>query len=160
MTRKINEYHNFHDFKTLRDILFADIIDRNTTPTNFLNSKFDFEICDESGCSLLSKYKMDIIKNDNKTKLTIELPGVEREDILVEYDDDILKITVKSSESTIDKKDTSIYHRRDLYSGTIAHQFNNVNKDTIEATLKNGVLTVEFETLEEKSNRGIKIDVK
>lgn len=160
MAKRNNEFYNICNLKELINTIFEDTYEIKSTPCDFINNKFSYQICDESGDSLCSKYKMDIIKNNNVTKLTIELPGVEREDISVEYNDNILKVIINSNEDTTNNEDSCRYHKRSSYTGIITRQFDNVNKETIDATLKNGVLTIQFETLEEKSNQGIKIEIK
>lgn len=87
-------------------------------PSRMLNSwNSDFELHEE----------------DDEFVLCVELPGYDREDISVSWDDGILNVGAERFEESVDRRRT--YHRRFRFPL-------NVESDEIEAQYRNGILEV------------------
>jgi len=88
---------------------------------------------------------MDIVEKDDKLVATLEMPGLAKENVNVEIQDDKLIIFSKKDE-LVEKEDEKGHvisserrtgsYRREMYVGP------NMNSDEIEAKLENGVLTI------------------
>lgn len=85
----------------------------------------------------------DIIERDDSVSVTIEMPGVEKDDI--DLDIEGRKMTVK-----VDNPDRRYHKVIDLPS--------RVDEESVKATFRNGVLDVSLVKTEESESRKIKID--
>ncbi len=83
---------------------------------------------------------VDVIEHEGELDILAELPGVEKKNIDLRFDDGDLIISVPKK-----------FHKR-------VHLEEKVNEDDIKATYKNGVLTVSLKRLKKKS-KGKKIPV-
>ncbi len=104
---------------------------------------------------------VDIEENDNGYKFFVELPGIEKDDVKISLKDDILSIQgEKKSEKKEEKKNYHCYERR---YGKFERSFRlnaDVITDKIDATFKNGVLTVELPKAEISKPKEIEVKVK
>jgi len=91
-----------------------------------------------------NQLKCDLIENENDYELNVEIPGLNKEDIKISYEDSTLTISAEKK-SNIDKSDESKnYVHREIYYGSYTRSFTleNVDKDAIKATYNNGILNV------------------
>lgn len=104
--------------------------------------------------------KVDIQENEENYMLEADLPGVEKDQVHVSLDDDILTIEVDYDEQ--DEKKDKNYVRRERRCGSMTRSFNinNVDPDKIEAKMKNGVLSLTLPKKEPDKNRRRSIDIK
>lgn len=106
-----------------------------------------------------SSFKVDVKDNGLSYELIAELPGVNKEDISLDYEHDYLTITANRAEETEDKKDN--YVCRERHVGKIQRSFfiNNIDENNIKAQFKDGVLKVELpKTADAKPTRQISIE--
>ena len=84
---------------------------------------------------MFSKWNSDyeLYEEDDEFVLRIELPGYNRDDISVSWDDGILNVAAEGIDESIDRHRT--YHRRFRFPLT-------VESEAIEARYRNGVLDV------------------
>ncbi|MCK9470836.1 MAG: Hsp20/alpha crystallin family protein [Bacilli bacterium] len=88
--------------------------------------------------------KSDLIENEKEYNLTVEIPGLEKEDIKIAYEDSYLKISAEKKQS-VDKSDESKnYVHKEIYYGSYSRSFylENIDKENIKASLNNGILNV------------------
>lgn len=86
--------------------------------------------------------KADILVDDDKYTITIELPGVKKEDIKVHWNYDLL--TVEAFRGKKRKKNSSYYVSEITY-GELTRSFGfvyDVDKENVDALYENGILTV------------------
>lgn len=86
--------------------------------------------------------KVDIKENDKEYIIEADLPGVKREEISVELNNDRLAISVvKNEEVNVEKEN---YIRKERRSGSYCRNFyvENVVEDQITAKFENGVLSM------------------
>jgi len=103
--------------------------------------------------------KVDIRETDNEYILEADLPGIKKEQINLEVNDDQLIISVAKDEKTETKKEGYICRERRY--GTIARSFplSNIKADAISASLENGILSVTLPKNEPGLPRSRKIDI-
>ena len=104
--------------------------------------------------------KTDIKEHDGGYELTVDLPGVKKDDIKAELNDGYLTITAENNSS---KDEKGKYICRERYSGSYSRSFyvgDAVTEEDIKAKFENGTLTLDIpkkEALPEKQNKYIAI---
>lgn len=107
--------------------------------------------------------KTDIKEHDNCYDLTIDLPGVKKDDIKAELNDGYLTISAESDTSKDEKDENGKYICRERYSGSYSRSFyvgDAVTEQDISAKFENGTLKLTVpkkEALPEKQNKYIAI---
>ena len=100
----------------------------------------------------------DIIENDKEYLVEMLLAGVKREDINLDVDGDHLIITAERKEIKDNK-----YNRKQSYFGKYKRTFvlpEEVNKENINASLIDGVLTIKVPKIESRKLIKSKIEIK
>lgn len=107
--------------------------------------------------------KTDIKEHDGGYELTVDLPGVKKDDIKAELNDGYLTITAENNSSKDEKDEKGKYICRERYSGSYSRSFyvgDSVTEEDIKAKFENGTLTLDIpkkEALPEKQNKYIAI---
>ena len=96
--------------------------------------------------------RVDISENEKEYVLEAELPGIRKEDISIEVNDDRLTISANQDERVEEKRDNYIRKERKASRMTRSFCFDNVDTDKITAKHDNGVLTLILPK-KEQSNR-------
>lgn len=103
---------------------------------------------------------MDIFEDKEKVLVTAELPGLTRDDIQLQIDNNVLTI---SGERTLDNpEDRERYTRIERAYGRFARSFslpNTIDSEKIEAKMENGVLRLTLPKRAEAQPRQIPIHV-
>ncbi len=100
---------------------------------------------------------VDVAELEDKFILTVELPGVAKDDINVEFEKDMLRI---SGERKREAPTDGNYLHNERFYGKFMRSFTvniPVDADKIEATFKNGLLTLVIPKAEEAKPKPIKI---
>lgn len=86
--------------------------------------------------------KTDIREEVNKYIMEIDLPGLKKEDILINYENDYL--TIKAVKKVELK--TEVYVRRERFYGEVKRSFyiGEKKESDIKANYENGILTISF----------------
>lgn len=113
----------------------------------------DFFTTDSQGTS--SVMKTDIVEKDGNYELSIEMPGVKKEDIQIKLKDEYLNVTVshntnkenKDKESRIRQERVSGFYSRSFYVG------NDVRTEDIKTSFDSGELIV---TVPKEASKKIK----
>lgn len=89
-------------------------------------------------------FKVDVSDQGDKYLIEADLPGMEKENVSIEYDNKYLTISAKREESKETKE--SSYIRRERQCGEYRRSFyiDNIQSEDIEATFKSGVLKIEL----------------
>lgn len=90
--------------------------------------------------------KTDIRENQDGYELSMDLPGVKKEDLKAELKDGCLTISATSNQSRDEKDDQGRYIRRERYSGSFSRSFyvgENVTQEDIKAKFADGTLTLQ-----------------
>jgi len=112
----------------------------NDDPFAYLFSNFFNDALDVASVS----FKTDVKENENEYIVQAELPGVEKEDINLELDDNYLTISVNNKEEHTEKKEN--YIRRERRTGSFQRAFymENVKEDEIKAKYNDGILEIKL----------------
>ena len=97
--------------------------------------------------------KTDIKDTDNAYELTIDMPGIKKEDIKAELKDGYLTVNATSGYSNDDKDSNGKYIRRERHYGSCSRSFyvgNAVTQDDIKASFENGTLKLVIQKKEDK----------
>lgn len=120
---------------------------------NLLDNWFDddWNSWDYSNTSLMNT---DIKENDNDYELTMNLPGVKKEDVTAELKDGYLTIHATSNQNKDEKDEDGKYIRRERYSGSCNRSFyvgDAVTEEDIKANFENGTLKMVIPKKETKA---------
>lgn len=125
-------------------------------------SKFDVldDMFDEP---LFTKRESQIMKTDIKEKngnyiLDIDLPGCKKEDISIELNDGYLNISATVNHTYDDSDEKENYIHKERFYGKCSRSFyagENLKEEDINASFKNGILTVSFkkDSIKDESNK-------
>jgi len=86
--------------------------------------------------------KVDVRENENAYMLDIEIPGVQKEDIKLITNDDILTINVKREDNISSTNDKYIRKERKFGSMSRSFTIRDIDNERINAKYENGVLYV------------------
>ena len=103
---------------------------------------------------------METFRKDDKLIVRADLPGMAKDNVNIEVDDDVLVISGERSDETRDERDD--YYRSERSYGRFFRAIqlpDGVEADKIDATFKDGVLEVTIPTpkVATPKNRQIKI---
>lgn len=113
----------------------------------------DFFTTDSQGTS--SVMKTDIVEKDGNYELSIEMPGVKKEDIQIKLKDEYLNVTV-SHNTNKENKDKESRIRQERVSGSYSRSFyvgNDVRTEDIKTSFDSGELIV---TVPKEASKKIK----
>jgi len=112
----------FEDFYNMIDDFFND----NKWPRNLMHDSF----------------KIDVKENESDYLIEAELPGVKKEEMNLELNEDILTISVRREEKTEEKKENYIHRERRFGSMQRSIRLADIKSEGINATFEDGVLRV------------------
>lgn len=101
----------------------------------------------------------DMSETDEAYTLTVDLPGLNKDDIEVSYNDNRLTISGERKEET--KEENEDFIRQERFVGTFSRKFTmptDVKEEKIKASFKDGVLTVNIPKSEVKKPKQVSID--
>ena len=104
---------------------------------------------------------VDIEESDDSYLIRADVPGVDKKDIDVCMEQGVLSITGEKQVEKDSGKGTK-HHRRERYSGSFARRFtlpNTIKADKVDATYKDGVLSLTIPKAEESKPKAIEIKV-
>ncbi|MBF8437913.1 Hsp20/alpha crystallin family protein [Halanaerobiaceae bacterium Z-7014] len=104
---------------------------------SLINSFFD-----DSFTSMTANFKTDIIEQEDKYVIEAELPGMHKDDIELEIDND--RLTISANQTHEVKEEEENYIRRERRTGSFQRSFyiDNVQEDDIKASYDNGILKI------------------
>jgi len=104
---------------------------------------------------------VDVAEHENEYRVKVELPGVSKDDVKITMQDNILTIRGEKKQEKESKE--SSYHRIERSYGAFQRSFTlptTVKSDRIEATYKDGILTITLPKAEEAKPKQIEVKVK
>lgn len=106
---------------------------------------------------------VDVKDGEKEWVVSVDVPGVNKEDVQVEVRDRMLHISAERKHESEEKDDKHTYHRIERSYGKFSRSLalpEGVDEDKVKAEMDNGVLTVKFvKRLDSKpSSRQIKVD--
>jgi HSP20 family protein len=103
----------------------------------------------------------DIFETKDEYVLKLEVPGISKDDIQIDFNQETLTIKGERKEEKEVKKDE--YHRIERCSGSFTRSFSlpkNVDEKKIDASMKDGILELRIPKKEESKAKAIPIKVK
>ncbi len=103
---------------------------------------------------------VDITENDDNLVVTVEIPGMTKEDVKITLQDNVLTIRGEKKQE-MEKKDAN-YHRVERSYGSFTRSFSlptAVEGEKIKAQYKDGLLKITLPKAEQAKSKEIPIDV-
>ncbi|MEK0151916.1 Hsp20 family protein [Tetragenococcus halophilus] len=137
----------------------ANLMSRNNDLMNMRDDFFDNFFSNFMGND---NFQVDIKEKDNSYEVTADLPGFDKSDLNVTYDDDILTIEASRNDVSEDKDEEGNFLRRERSSSSFRRQFmlKGIDEDKIDASFKDGVLNLGLPKAPGKDEDKKKIDIK
>lgn len=129
-------------------------------PRNSIANYFDdLERTFFSGFPSADTFRTDVIDKGDHFLLQAELPGVDKENIHIDVEDNCLTLTAQHEDSKEETQEN--YLRRERVYGSYKRQFDvsNVDVDNIDACYKDGVLELKLPKKSEQKGIGRQIDI-
>ncbi|MEJ2052311.1 MAG: Hsp20/alpha crystallin family protein [Calditrichaceae bacterium] len=112
--------------------------------------------------NISSVYPMvNVEETENEYLISAELPGMEKKDINISLDNNVLSISGEKKQE--EKSEGKNYHRVERSYGKFYRSFelpNTVDREKIDANYKNGVLNVSLPKAEEAKPKQIEVKIK
>lgn len=105
--------------------------------------------------------RVDVREHDRHYEISVELPGVKKEDISITLQEGLLTIQAEARQESKEEKEGKII-RQERHYGKFSRSFNvgdNVSEDDIKASFDNGVLTIEAPKAPEVAPQQKRIEV-
>ncbi|MFP4521378.1 MAG: Hsp20/alpha crystallin family protein [Fibrobacterota bacterium] len=102
---------------------------------------------------------VDVVEKKDRYILKADIPGMEKEDIRVNVDDNRVTVTGEKKQEEKNEEEDSFFHFERSY-GSFSRSFilpSGADKQKIDAEYKNGVLEIIIPKSREKSGRGIEV---
>jgi HSP20 family protein len=134
-----------------------DLFDIEGIFENFVNDKY-FPILYKNSAQM----KVDVKENENEFILEAELPGIKKEEVNLQIDNDRLTISVQKNEQTEEEKEKDNYIRRERSYSAMTRSFAiaNVETDNVNAKFENGLLFITLPKKQQKAIQGKQIEIK
>ena len=103
----------------------------------------------------------NVLEKENEYQIEISAPGFKKEDIKIELENDILKISSAYEDQKEEKQEG--YYRKEFSKSSFERSFTvpkTANKNEISASMEDGILTVTIPKQEEKKTESVKITIK
>jgi len=103
----------------------------------------------------------NLVEKEEGYEISIELPGVKKEDVKISFLENIL--TIKGDKKNEEKVDEKNYYRIERRFGSFERSFRlptEIDVNQTKATFSNGILTIELAKKEEEKPKEISIKIK
>jgi HSP20 family protein len=120
----------------------------------FLSNLFDDDFFPVLTNRTSSMPAVNIKENEKSFLLELAVPGMDKKNLKIDINEDVLTISSESNNESEEEKDG--YKRKEFSYLSFCRSFyipDNVNKDKIEANYKDGILNVELPKVEEEKNK-------
>lgn len=132
--------------------MLPSITRRNFRP--FFPSLFDDDFFTVSSNRPNSMPAVNIREDEKNYFLELAVPGMDKKDLKIDINEDVLTISSETKNESEDKQEG--YTRKEFSYSSFVRSFyipENVNKDSIQANYKEGILTVSFPKMQEEKNK-------
>lgn len=109
----------------------------------------------------MDTFKVDVHEQSDKYTVKADLPGFQKENIQVEFEQDVLTIQATNHNEVEEKNENGTYIRKERSIGSVTRRFNfqRVEEENVKANYKDGVLTIELPKLKEEKNSKTTINI-
>lgn len=125
--------------------------------SSWLKSFFDLPIINSSNI-----LKTNIRKEEGNYVYEVDVPGYNKEDINISYEDGYLIVEAKQNKELKERQPNSSYIRQERYSGSCSRSFyvGEIDENKIIAKYQNGILSVSFpEEINSQKNKIKRISI-
>lgn len=139
---------------------FKDVLGLQDEMNRLFNTYFA-RSSEKEGPSYLWHPVVDISETEEEIKVTAELPGVDKANVKISLQDNVL--TLQGEKRQEEEEKAKNYHRVERTYGTFQRSFSlsaSVKTDEVKANYKDGVLIITLPKSEEAKPREIDISVK
>ncbi|EJO5348845.1 Hsp20/alpha crystallin family protein [Clostridium botulinum] len=121
---------------------------------NFFNDDFFTEMGNMQG-----NFNVDLKETDKNYLIEADLPGIKKEDIAIDFNNNHLVINAKRQDSVEDKKEN--YVRREIHYGEFKRSFyiDNADENKIGASFDNGVLKIDIPKTNQDNKKRRNIEI-
>lgn len=92
--------------------------------------------------SMTAPIRADIRETDKEYIVEAEMPGLNKEDIIIDLNNDVLTLGADIKKEVNDEKDGYIYRERQSGSFRRSFRVENIKNEDVKASYHNGILTV------------------
>jgi HSP20 family protein len=120
----------------------------------YMSNLFDDDFFPALGNRTSSMPAVNIKEDEKNYFLELAVPGMDKKDLKIDINEDVLTISSESKHETEESKDG--YKRKEFSYSSFCRSFyipENVNRDKIEAGYKDGILTVGLPKQEEEKSK-------
>ncbi|WP_026894360.1 Hsp20/alpha crystallin family protein [Clostridiisalibacter paucivorans] len=98
-------------------------------------------------------FKVDVKETDEAYMIEADLPGVEKENVAIEYENNYLTISAKREDEL--KEERQNFIRQERHRGEVRRSFfiDNVDEENINAKFKDGVLKIQLNKIDKGNNK-------
>lgn len=136
------------------------------TPYRNRNTRDVFDLFDDffgdRKMNYVRDFRIDVQEEKDKYIVEAEVPGLQKKDIAIKFESDHLKISIEQDQETEETSDDNIkylHKERHMFRSERSVYLEDVDPKKLNATLKNGILTIELMKLEHKISSYM-IDIK
>ena len=128
------------------------------------NNRFNsfFNLLDDTFTKFNNGPTFDVDVKETKTgyELIANLPGISKENIKIDYDNNYLTISTTNNEHKEEKDEDNKFIRQERYTGSFTRSFyvGHIDKNQINATLSDGVLKIQLPKSEHNEKATININ--
>jgi len=117
----------------------------------YLDDFFDDSFISRKGFDM----KCDIYEKDGNINIEVDVPGYNKEDIKVDFDNDYL--TIEATKENKNDNEEKNYIRKERFYGSVKRQFyvGNIDESKIKAKFEDGVLRISFPKDEVKKEKNL-----
>lgn len=108
---------------------------------NTLNRNLPFDLLDEL-FTTDRQFKADVYETDQAYQVEAELPGIDKDQVTIDFDENVLTISNEPKEISNETAEQYILKERKNVARKRQFIFKNVDQANIGATFNNGILTV------------------
>jgi HSP20 family protein len=126
---------------------------RNFRPF-YMGSIFDDDFFPVMSNNVSSMPAVNIKEDDKRFMLDLAVPGIDKKDLKIDINEDLLTISSETKNESEESKDG--YKRKEFSYTSFCRSFQipeNVNREKIEASYKDGILSVSLPKFEEEKNK-------
>lgn len=127
----------------------------------FINGKDVSESTSKTSSSTQLSTSYNYYKTEDELIIQLSLAGCEKEDVDISIDKGVLYVVAERKLKTYDEEKSNIFREiKGIVNGKLSKQFtigDDVNTDSIKATMENGILTLVLSKKEESKPQKIKI---
>jgi HSP20 family protein len=133
---------------------------RNGLSTRDVFDLFD-DFFNDRKSTMVRDFRIDVKDEKDKYVVEAEVPGLEKKDISIKFENDRLTIAIQQEQHNEDndEQDKYIHRERHLFSSERSILLEDVDPKKMQASMNNGILTIELKKLADKVSSYL-IDIK